>query len=830
MGHPHAYRSQSTEHTVLELWLVNLFETTGIWKTIINTNFDDRNLMSFEISKALRCDFHYRQARFEMEEFFRTGRLATFFAYCYNSIDRNRWTLIEPLRNDPTFGDLYKQLISVEDEADWGKVSIRPKDCEALFRKVVGKKLTTLENFEPQRGWGQGAGTYWRTLGGVGQPPSIKKTLAKYRKRCGTTLTENLKHFAPHVVQNLAALRKTFGWSEVETGVFAFLFFVEQNESFRSILNLWDYQGKGLGLVAEVVADGIGVTREAVSEALSFSSALVKSGMIDVNPQAGSDIEDVCRLHPSVSWGKIQQQAVSTDELLHDLLAPVPEASLTLDDYEHLPLVRSVVVPYLRAAIAEKKTGVNILLYGLPGTGKTELTRTVAELLEAEIYEVDVEHPEHRLLSWRTGCTYLAKHPRTILVLDEAEDVFGSTYSDLVVANHDNQTASIRRNGNKGQINRWLETNPIPTFWISNKIQQIDPAMIRRFDIVLEVKAPSEEGRKRMIRKLLGSDLSDAALDRLARTTFLAPAVLKRAADVTQAAQAASSSETLRLSNPDNGISDARSADAPSVGGFPEDTFLSLVSETLRGQRFPDLPDHASSIPDLYDPSFLPASIDPDSLLEGLRRYGSGRLCFYGPPGTGKSAFAVWLAKSLGRPIHRRTYGELSSCYLGETEKNIAEAFREAERDKAVLVIDEADSFFRDRSMSVRSWETTIVNEILAQLENFEGIFIATTNLMRDFDEASLRRFDWKLEFTYLDLDGRSRLAERHLAQHGFEMDEPARRLLSGLDQLTPGDFAAVARQVRFRPLRSAVDFVERLAAEEDAKRRSGPKATIGFS
>ena len=68
--------------------------------------------------------------------------------------------------------------------------------------------------------------------------------------------------------------------------------------------------------------------------------------------------------------------------------------------------------------------------------------------------------------------------------------------------------------------------------------------------------------------------------------------------------------------------------------------------------------------------------------------------------------------------------------WLGGTEKNIAQAFKEASSKKAVLVFDEVDSFLQNRSAAARSWEITQVNEMLVQMESFSGIFIATTNLI----------------------------------------------------------------------------------------------------
>jgi transitional endoplasmic reticulum ATPase len=87
---------------------------------------------------------------------------------------------------------------------------------------------------------------------------------------------------------------------------------------------------------------------------------------------------------------------------------------------------------------------------------------------------------------------------------------------------------------------------------------------------------------------------------------------------------------------------------------------------------------------------------------------------------------------------------------LGQSEKNIAHAFAQAEQDRALLLIDEVDSFLQDRRGAQRSWEVSQVNEMLTRMEAFSGVFIAFTNLMAGLDQAALRRFDLKVKFDFL--------------------------------------------------------------------------------
>ena len=130
-----------------------------------------------------------------------------------------------------------------------------------------------------------------------------------------------------------------------------------------------------------------------------------------------------------------------------------------------------------------------------------------------------------------------------------------------------------------------------------------------------------------------------------------------------------------------------------------------------------------------------------------LRRRGYGALCFHGAPGTGKTALAEHIAHELGRPLMIRQASDLVSKFVGETEAAMARMFEEAQAEEAVLLLDEADSFLRSRRLAERTYEVTEVNEMLQGMERFGGIFVCTTNLFEELDEAALRRFTFKFRF-----------------------------------------------------------------------------------
>ncbi|MDA1114818.1 MAG: ATP-binding protein [Planctomycetota bacterium] len=143
----------------------------------------------------------------------------------------------------------------------------------------------------------------------------------------------------------------------------------------------------------------------------------------------------------------------------------------------------------------------------------------------------------------------------------------------------------------------------------------------------------------------------------------------------------------------------------------------------------------------------------PERLLDdwGLRAmipYGHGTtMLFTGPPGVGKTAAAEAFARELDKPILVIDYSALQSCWVGETEKNVVRAFREAADEDAVLFFDEADAVFYNRDSAIRSWEVSEVNVLLKEVEAFAGVCILATNRDTVLDPALERRISRRINF-----------------------------------------------------------------------------------
>ncbi len=215
-------------------------------------------------------------------------------------------------------------------------------------------------------------------------------------------------------------------------------------------------------------------------------------------------------------------------------------------------------------------------------------------------------------------------------------------------------------------------------------------------------------------------------------------------------------------------------------------------------------------------------------MTQGLGKTRNASLCLYGPSGTGKSAYVKWLSEQIGAELIYKRASDLLSKYIGESEQLIAAAFDEARSNKAILLFDEVDSFLQDRRGATHSWEVTMVNEMLTQMEHYQGIFVATTNLMKNLDQAALRRFDFKIEFSFLKAEQSWALFQEHCQFFGLTARAEQQIQLNRIHVLTPGDFAVAAKRNRVSPFNSSDEFLS-LLREECALKENGSHGQLGF-
>lgn len=601
------------------------------------------------------------------------------------------------------------------------------------------------------------------------------------------------------VTANMARLRELVGLSDIETRILTFAAMVHTDQVL-DLMSDWvgDLTSARLFHALSAV---LAIPEKEVRHALSPQGTLARSGLLKVDRKQrwalAAKLDLLC--------DGFADTAVSDDidalELLRGMVTFAPLPTLTLDDFAHVDDQIELMRGYLERVLLARRHGVNILVHGAPGTGKTELTRALAGALHVKLYEVcgedtdgDAVMGEQRLRAFRATQAFFAETP-ALIVFDEAEDVFSDT------GPHERSVAQAR----KAWLNRALESNPAPTLWLSNSVTGLDPAFMRRFDMVLRMPVPPARVRKRIILEACAHQLPDTTVHRMSTHDALTPGVVARAASVLQ-----------------------QVADDWAPQRFGE-ALERLVSGTLEAQGHAPLATPAV-LPTTgdYDLRYLNVECNLAALAQGVLRTRSARLCLYGPSGTGKSAFAAWLAENMDCPLLLKRASDMISPFVGETEQNIARVFREALRERAVLLIDEADSFLSDRAFGGHSWEITAVNEMLTQVEHFNGVLVMSTNLFDTLDAAALRRFDAKLRFGYLRAEQAGAFFGERCTALGLGAPDPENQsLVARLGTLTPGDFAAVIRRHGLSPMCSVAEFARALVDECRAKQRG--TAPIGF-
>lgn len=181
------------------------------------------------------------------------------------------------------------------------------------------------------------------------------------------------------------------------------------------------------------------------------------------------------------------------------------------------------------------------------------------------------------------------------------------------------------------------------------------------------------------------------------------------------------------------------------------------------------------------------------------------RSLFYGPPGTGKTLTASLLGKSTGLDVYRIDLSLVVSKYIGETEKNLAKVFDQAERNDWILFFDEADALFGKRTQTSSAHDRYANQEVaylLQRIEEFSGVVILASNLKGNVDEAFARRFQSMIYFPIPGPDERAELWR--LAFSGRPMLEPSVDLarLAEEFEISGGGIVNVLRSASLATLR----------------------------
>jgi SpoVK/Ycf46/Vps4 family AAA+-type ATPase len=644
------------------------------------------------------------------------------------------------------------------------------------------------------------------------QPKDLLSVLSATRD----WLTHALRKQSTLVEKNIDALAGLLQLNKAERALLLYGTLARYQRDLRSLLV--EFKVNNAPEAYAAIAEVAGVNASDVGEALRAGSRLERIGLVEnlISEHNITDLADLMKVSEKLP-PVLMREYRDHNELMAVFTRPSAKSALAVNDFAFVQEDAQMLITLLCAAVARKEPGVNVLLYGPPGTGKTELAKVVAQAAGLELFEVEYADRDGNSLSGRDryrslqiAQVFLKGSAQAALLFDEVEDVFPpiSTEAAQLMARAEQVPASASGSvSGKAWVNQILESNAVPTIWVTNRIEQIDPAFRRRFAYHLELKSPPPGAREQLVRKTLeGVAVSEAFTAKLAARKGLTPAQIRTAVRFAGLAMSEGTSIESLIER------QLRNAD------------LALGTQGGLGAR------RSVTTYDL-DMLNVECRFEIPRIVEALKARGHGTLCFYGAPGTGKTALAEHMARAIGRPLIIKQASDLMSKYVGETEQNMAAMFKEAEAEQAILLLDEADSFLQDRRGAQRTYEVTEVNEMLQGMERFDGIFVCTTNLLDRLDQAALRRFTFKIKFMPLTPVQRERMfVTEALEGDAAGLTSERQQRLARLQQLCPGDFAAVKRQTDILAVAfSADEFLDQLEAEHRIKPEVRESRGMGF-
>ena len=617
----------------------------------------------------------------------------------------------------------------------------------------------------------------------LGRDPDI------YRQACA----ECLEYFASHQKTDappdettpggrLARLARLLDFSPAQARVLAYALVYTLVPALQLFTRMFSDQRWSRALFWQTLLD---LTSDDLAGALSAKGRLVGSGLLHAT-------EGIPRV--SEFWAEL---LVKTDTRFEDSLlqslalrdSPGGAARLPAEDRE-----------ILLSLLSRRETGINVLIHGKASVDKQRLAHGLIQGVGGTPHTLAADIPERdQPAAVMVAQRLLAQSPgRPILVVGKSQSILTRVlpegFAFLGITDEDEDA--------QAQDERLLAENPVPTLWLTYEAKRLHRDTLTRFLFHAEALKGTRADRQALVETMIDSlPLAKQHKAELVKLEGLS-------------AQQLVCARTL----------------ASLTAGRSRKTFARhlLVAATRSQKALSRRDKDAARIPvTRYSLDYINAAgrFGPAQILKALKLRPQGSLCLYGLPGTGKTQFAEHVALELGKPILIKRASELFDKYLGESEKRIAEAFDQAEEEGAILLLDEADSFLRDRSRSTQNWEVTTVNELLQRMERFEGIFICTTNLYAQVDVAALRRFTFKLEFLPLNLDQRWAMFLNETGLRGKPLsatrqEDYEERLALMLD-LTPGDFATVKRQcVLLGEELSPEAWLEQLELEVRAKQR----------
>ena len=500
----------------------------------------------------------------------------------------------------------------------------------------------------------------------------------------------------------------------------------------------------------------------------------------------------------------VHEKITDITAVLKGMLHPEPSSRLAM---RHFPdaLVSDMRL-FLNKASISRLPGINVLLHGAPGVGKTELARLLVEHCQSRLLAVKaktfstrrgdksdaldtgINSGAMRLQYLKLVSTLVANSDSTLLI-DECEDVFLHNHAQALP---------------KELLHNILESNPIPCIWITNHISVIQESILRRFTFVYQIPELSQAAQLELVDEAFkGLRVSKSFKTEFSKTHNLSPASITQIGDV-------ASRLTYKNKDAERFITD-----------LADEYAIALDKQVTNNTYRTEIP---------FDINMVNIKGEGENntlrnIQQNMQHQPDVRVLLFGPPGTGKTSFVHHLAESTDCELKHVRCSDILDKYVGESEQKVKRLFRDASQEQAIILLDEVDSLLMSRSRLNATHEVQLVNEFLTQIECYRYPLFAATNYHERLDSAVLRRFDYKLTLDYLT--SRQVIILFLTVTKLKRLSNEDKHTLMHLTRLTPGDFAIVERRRRMLGKSFTVTQAIKLLVEEN--NRKATSTPIGF-
>ena len=652
----------------------------------------------------------------------------------------------------------------------------------------------------------------------------MKEFLVHRNREFAKTVRENME-CKPLLLRKMNELTQTFNLTDIEKKIILFLYIAHSDNYFSLSDFLDSFNSRDMKI--EYILNALNVKEEQLLPALAVNGRLARFGFVDT--------DDFTLERFFINYLNGAQMTPVTDRF-YKLFE---EDALPWEMYGKFSEEEGAKLVQLIDSKNEDR-GLNILFHGSPGTGKTSFVQSLAKKMGKQLYLIRLhsQDRESNTKSFRFAALEVANYrldPKKVIVcVDECDDMLESGYcSDISMFPFG---GSHRNSREKSLLNETLDRLKLTTIWVANTDRNsIDPSCRRRFDYNIVFEKVSPKTRK----FIWGNVLKRYGMEESLTDEFLTSVSERYPVNTGGIDVAVRNAAYIYKKSPKQDFQDLVMTYLQAhcnILNIRENRSLNEVARdySLKGLNIKNGPalDRIIEACKNFSRKIKKAELAPDSPRMNI--------LLAGAPGTGKTEFVKYLAKKLDKKLTIKMANDLLDCYVGETEKRIANAFEEAFQEKSILFIDEGDAMLGSRSKATHNWEVTMVTTLLNQMENFQGIFVMATNFAQHLDTAALRRFTYKLQFDYLDEEGKELFYKRSFAHLKLPpMNELEKAALARIEKLTPGDFRTVRQQFYYLEDSNVShrEILDVLQAESNTKPQeptrdafNQTKRSIGFS